>query len=72
MAVEQIADNARQSFDLLNTALAISGLESKQETINLALEKFIEKRKREGVIAMAGTIDFDEDWDPRKIRGKTW
>ena len=72
MAVEQIADNARQSFDLLNTPLAISGLESKQETINLALEKFIEKRKREGVIAMAGTIDFDEDWDPRKIRGKTW
>jgi hypothetical protein len=22
------------------------------------------------VIKMAGTIDFDEGWDPKKIRGK--
>ncbi|GHU53486.1 hypothetical protein FACS1894200_14030 [Spirochaetia bacterium] len=65
MAAEQITDNAERT-------LAISGSGTKQETIDLALEEFIEKQKREDIIAMAGTIDFDEDWDPRKIRGKTW
>ncbi|MHC6201736.1 type II toxin-antitoxin system VapB family antitoxin [Breznakiellaceae bacterium SP9] len=72
MAVKQIADNTECSSDLLNMALAISGLETKQETINLTLEEFIEKRRREEVIEAFGTIDFADDWDPRKIRGKIW
>ncbi|GHU22560.1 hypothetical protein FACS1894164_05150 [Spirochaetia bacterium] len=65
--MEQVADD-----NLLNKAFAISGLKMKQEMMNLALEEFIQKRKVKEFLALAGTIDFDEDWDPRKIRGKTW
>jgi Arc/MetJ family transcription regulator len=72
MVSEQIADSAERSSELVNAALAISGLKTKQETINLALEEFIEKRKREEVIEAFGTIDFADDWDSRRMRGKTW
>ncbi|GHU30347.1 hypothetical protein FACS1894172_03430 [Spirochaetia bacterium] len=65
MVAEQVVDDT-----LLDIALAVSGLKTKQETINLALEEFVQKRKRLKAIEGFGTIDFDEDWSPRKVRGK--
>jgi hypothetical protein len=42
--------------------------------INAALKDLIEKHKTgiEDLMALQGTIVFDDDYDPRKIRGKTW
>jgi hypothetical protein len=37
---------------------------------NLVLDEFIQRRKRQEARALFGKIDFDEDWNPRKIRGK--
>jgi Arc/MetJ family transcription regulator len=56
--------------NLLNSAVIAGGLKTKKDTVNLALREFVQKRKQSDVIKLAGTIDFDDDWDPKKIRGK--
>ena len=55
---------------LMSTAIKFGGLETEKETVNAALEEFIETRKRMDFLSIAGTIDFDDEWDYRKIRGK--
>jgi Arc/MetJ family transcription regulator len=56
--------------ELLASAIDISGLKNQKETINLALEEFIQRRKRKDAIDLFGKIDFSEDWNPKKARGK--
>ena len=56
--------------NLLTSAYTISGLKTKKETINLALEEFIQRGKRKEAIELFGQIDFSDDWSPRKARGK--
>jgi Arc/MetJ family transcription regulator len=55
---------------LMTTAIKFGGLETEKDTVNAALEEFIETRKRMDFLSIARTIDFDDDWDYRKIRGK--
>jgi Arc/MetJ family transcription regulator len=65
-----MATNLAIDQKLLDSALTIGGLKTEKETVNLALKEFVQRRKQMDVIKLAGTIDFDENWDPRKIRGK--
>jgi Arc/MetJ family transcription regulator len=55
---------------LMTTAIKFGGLEPAKDTVTAALEEFIETKKRMDFLSIAGTIDFDDDWDYRKIRGK--
>ena len=55
---------------LLERATLISGLKARNDTINLALEEFIEKRAGENVISLFNTVEYDEDYDYKKLRGK--
>ena len=66
-----MATNLAIDDELLTAAVKISGLKTKKETVNLALEEFIQKRKRKEAIELFGKIDFDKKWDPKKARGKT-
>jgi len=65
-----MATNLAINDELLTSALSIGGLRTKKETVNLALEEFIQKRKRKEAIELFGRIDFSKDWNPRKARGK--
>ena len=56
--------------ELLTAAHNISGLKTKAETNNLALEEFVKSRRRKEAIKLFGQIDFCTDWTPRKARGK--
>ncbi|MCL2293763.1 MAG: type II toxin-antitoxin system VapB family antitoxin [Spirochaetes bacterium] len=56
--------------ELLASALSVSGLKTKKETVNLALEEFIQKRRRKEAIELFGKIDFSKEWNPKKARGK--
>ncbi|GHT90321.1 hypothetical protein FACS1894137_19710 [Spirochaetia bacterium] len=55
---------------LLERAFNIGGLESEDETVNLALTEFIKRRGREDVISLFNTVEYDEDYDYKKLRGK--
>jgi Arc/MetJ family transcription regulator len=65
-----MATNLAINDNLLKTALKIGGFKTKKETVNVALDEFIKNKKRQEAIELFGAIDFDKDWDPRKIRGK--
>ena len=55
---------------LLERALLISGLTTEKETVNLALKEFIERRKREEVISLLNTVEYDIDYDYKILRNK--
>jgi Arc/MetJ family transcription regulator len=65
-----MATNLAIDDELLTTAVKISGLKTKKETVNLALEEFIQKRRRKEAIELFGKIDFNKKWNPKKVRGK--
>lgn len=48
---------------LLKYALQIGGLKAENETINLALEEFIKKRKAESIISAFNTVEYDENYN---------
>ena len=65
-----MATNLAIDDNLLKTALVIGGLKTKKDTVNLALDEFIQRRKRQEVINLFGKIEFDKNYDYKKSRGK--
>jgi Arc/MetJ family transcription regulator len=65
-----MATNLAIDDNLLKTALVIGGLKTKKDTVNLALDEFIQRRKRQEVIELFGKIEFDKNYDYKKSRGK--
>jgi Arc/MetJ family transcription regulator len=65
-----MATNLAIDDNLLKEALVIGGLRTKKDTVNLALDEFIQRRKRQEIIALFGKIDFDKSYDYKKSRRK--
>jgi len=55
---------------LLKTALKIGGFKTKKETVTVALQEFIDRRKQREVLKYFHTVDFRDDWDYKKERGR--
>ena len=53
---------------LLAEALKVGGRRSKRETVNEALEEYVQRRKRRELVKLFGTVDFDPAWDYKKDR----
>ena len=68
--VKTMATNLAINDQLLNSALEIGGFRSKKDTVNAALEEFIQRRKAEEVINLFGKIEFDENYDYKKMRSR--
>ncbi len=56
--------------NLLERALRIGGHRTKRETVNQALEEYIQRRKRLQALKHFGSIDFDPRYDYKKARVK--
>ncbi|AIS53338.1 hypothetical protein TKV_c22090 [Thermoanaerobacter kivui] len=54
--------------NLIKEALKISGLKTKKEVVNLALKEFVENRKKKNLMEIKGKIQFDENYDYKKMR----
>ncbi len=65
-----MATNLAINDNLLNKALELGGFRSKKDTVNAALEEFIKRRKAEDVINLFGKIEFDPDYDYKKMRNR--
>ena len=55
---------------LLNEALNIGGYNTKKETVTVALEEFITNRRKQSLIDLLGTIDYDEDYNYKEGRSR--
>ena len=63
-----MATNLAINDQLLNNALEIGGYRTKKDTVNAALEEFIQRRKAEDIINLFGKIEFDKNYDYKKMR----
>ncbi len=63
-----MATNLSIDNELLETALEVGGLKTKKDTVNLALEEFIQRRKADEIISLFGTIDYNDQYDYKKMR----
>lgn len=65
-----MATNLAINEQLLNCALEIGGLRTKKDTVNAALEEFIQRRKAEDLISLFGKIEYDSDYDYKTMRNR--
>jgi Arc/MetJ family transcription regulator len=50
------------SKELLEKAMQVTGVRSKTEVVNRALETLIREQKIDRLIKEAGKLDFDDSW----------
>ena len=55
---------------LLKRAYSIGGLKTRKDTVKLALEEFIAKRKTEEVIKMFHTVNYSPDYNYKKSHNR--
>ncbi|HUU59113.1 MAG TPA: type II toxin-antitoxin system VapB family antitoxin [Phycisphaerae bacterium] len=63
-----MATNLAIDDKLLERAKRAGGFRTKKETVTVALEEFIQRRRQRRILKAVGTIDFREDWDYKKDR----
>jgi len=63
-----MATNLAIDMSLLENAVQIGGLKTKKDTVNLALEEFIERRKIAEIISVFGAIEYNDDYDYKQER----
>ena len=54
--------------NLINEAFNIGGYSTKKETVTIALKEFIANRRKQSLIHLSGTIDYDEDYNYKEGR----
>lgn len=55
---------------MVEEAVKLGNFKSKQEALNAAVTEFVQRRNRLRILDLAGKIDFDPDWDCKKMRGR--
>lgn len=65
-----MATNLNIDTDLLEEACTVSGLKTKRETVNLALDEFIKRHKQKGIIELFNSVEYESGYDYKKSRNK--
>jgi Arc/MetJ family transcription regulator len=53
---------------LINEAIRLSGTKTKKDAISLALQEFVETKKRLNLLDLEGKIRFRDDYDYKALR----
>ena len=62
--------NLAISDELINQAKRIGRHKTKKEAVTAALEEYIRYRKQLKILELQGQIDFDPDYDYKKLRSR--
>jgi Arc/MetJ family transcription regulator len=65
-----MATNLAIDDNLLKKALKIGGKKTKKDTVNEALKEFIVRREQKKVLDLFGTVEYFDDYEPKKSRNK--
>lgn len=65
-----MATNLAIDDALLNKALKIGGKKTKKDTVNEALREFIARREQIKILDLFGTVEYFDDYEPKKARKK--
>lgn len=63
-----MATNLAIDDKLIDEARRIGNYKTKKEAVTAALDEFIRRRKQLEILDHFGTIDFDPEYDYRKLR----
>lgn len=63
-----MATNLGIDPELLEEALAVSGVRTKKEAVTLALQEFIARRAQAKLVESFGTLDWDDSYDYKDDR----
>lgn len=63
-----MATNLNIDADLLDEALKIGKEKSKKDTVNKALQEFIDIRRQKEIIKSFGSIIYEPGYDYKKLR----
>jgi len=63
-----MATNLNIDQDLLKEAQRLGNQRTKRETVNDALEEYIQRRKQKEILNFFGQVDFDPKYDYKKGR----
>ena len=63
-----MATNLAINERLLRKAFRLGKFRTKRETVDKALEEFIQRRSQRELLKSLGTFEFREDWDYKKDR----
>lgn len=63
-----MATNLAIDDKLIVQAQKIGGLKTKKDTVTLALKEFISRRKQEEIVHLFGSIDYDKEYNYKKLR----
>ena len=65
-----MATNLAIDPKLLQKALEVSGLKTKKDTVNLALQEFINRHKQLEILDLFGKMDPDPNYNYKKGRSR--
>lgn len=65
-----MATNLALDDQLLDEALKIGNLKTKKDTVTTALKEFITRRKQLKFLELAGSFDFDSDYNYKQERSR--
>jgi Arc/MetJ family transcription regulator len=66
-----MATNLSIDTKLLDDALKIGGNKTKKDTVNLALQEFIKRRKAAEILTLFGKIKYDEGYNYKEMRHRS-
>ena len=55
---------------MVDEAVRLGNFKTRREALHAALAEFVQRRNGLRILKLAGKIDFDPDWDYKKLRGK--
>ena len=63
-----MATNLGLDDKLIDEARKIGKHRTKKEAVTAALEEYVRRRRQLGILRLAGTIEYDEDYDYKAER----
>lgn len=60
--------NLKLNDELIRKTVRLGRFKTKQEAVNTALAEYVERRQRLRILELGGQIDFDPEWDYKKMR----
>jgi Arc/MetJ family transcription regulator len=63
-----VPTNLKLDDKLIEQTVKLGHFKTKQEAVNTALAEFVHRRQRLRILELGGKIEFDPDWDYKKMR----
>lgn len=62
--------NVKLNDKMVEQAVKLGNFKTKQQALNAALKEFVQRHRRLHILELSGKIDFDPEWDYKKMRAK--